>query len=122
MTTTTIPSVGPDHIQAGGFRRWHSRRPAVLRVLQGRVWVTASDRLDDHFVDAGATVVLPAHARVLIGAETAARFAIDATHFGASWLRLPGLAWLQAVGAWAERATSARRSRTKLSMRIGLVQ
>jgi len=122
MTTTTNLSVGPDTIQAGGFRRWHSRQPAVLRVLQGRVWVTASDRLDDHFADAGTSLVLPAHAQVLIGAETAARFAIDATHFGVSWQRLPGLAWLQAVGAWAERATSARRSRTKLSMRIGLVQ
>jgi hypothetical protein len=122
MTTTSIPCVDPDTIQAGGHRRWHSRQPAVLHVLHGRVWVTASDRLDDHFVDAGASLVLPAHAQVLIGAETAARFAIDATHCGASSPRLPGSAWLQAVGAWAERVTSARSSRTKLSMRIGLVQ
>jgi hypothetical protein len=31
--------------------------------------VTASDRPDDHFVDAGMSLLLPAHADVLIGAE-----------------------------------------------------
>lgn len=82
MTKTPMLSAGPAgpaNLQAGAHRAWRSQRPARLYVQQGRVWVTASDRLDDHFVDAGMSLVLPAHADVLIGAERDSRVRMDAS-------------------------------------------
>lgn len=78
MTKTPTLAAGPDHLHAGEHRVWRSRRPALLRVQRGRVWVTTSDRLDDHFLDAGMSLALPAHANVLIGAECDARVRLDA--------------------------------------------
>jgi hypothetical protein len=77
MTATPILCVGPDNIQGGQHRRWHSARPATLRVLQGRLWVTVAERPDDHFVDAGMSLELPAHADVLIGAERDASLRLE---------------------------------------------
>jgi hypothetical protein len=77
MTATPILRVGPDNIQSGQHRRWRSARPATLRVLQGRLWVTVAERPDDHFVDAGMSLDLPAHADVLIGAERDAWLRLD---------------------------------------------
>jgi hypothetical protein len=39
-----------------------------LEVLHGRVWVTRSGDPDDHFVDFGQSVVIPASGRVLVEA------------------------------------------------------
>ena len=78
MTATPILRVGTDTVQAGAHRAWRSRRPARLHVHHGRVWVTASHQLDDHFVDAGMSLLLPANARVLIGAERDASLQIEA--------------------------------------------
>lgn len=69
MTATPNLRVGADNLQAGEHRVWRSHRPARLQVQRGRVWVTASDHPDDHFVDAGMSLLLPAHADVLISAE-----------------------------------------------------
>lgn len=51
---------------------WQGGRGHRLEVLQGRVWVTASNYLDDHFLDAGARLPLPAHTRVVISGESLA--------------------------------------------------
>lgn len=77
MTATPILQAGIDHLQAGEHRAWRSRRPVRLQVQHGRVWVTASDSPDDHFVDAGMSLLLPAHADVLIGAESDTRVQLD---------------------------------------------
>lgn len=77
MTDTPILRVGSDHLHAGEHRAWRSHRPARLQVQCGRVWVTASDSPDDHFVDAGMSLHLPAHAHVLLGAERHASVRLD---------------------------------------------
>jgi hypothetical protein len=77
LTATPILRVGPDNLQAGEHRAWRSRRPVRLRVQRGRVWVTASDSPDDHFLDAGMSLHLPAHAKVLLGAERHASVRLD---------------------------------------------
>jgi hypothetical protein len=51
---------------------WQGGRGHRLEVLQGRVWVTASNCLDDHFLDAGARLTLPAHTRVVVSGESLA--------------------------------------------------
>lgn len=55
---------------------WQGRRGAALDVLSGRVWVTASNRLDDHFLDAGQRLALPARSRVVISGECRAAISI----------------------------------------------
>jgi hypothetical protein len=80
MTKTPTLDVGPDNVQtlhAGEHRAWRSRRPVRLHVQRGRVWVTSSNSLDDHFVDAGMSLVLPADADVLVGAESDTRVRLD---------------------------------------------
>src|SRR3982750_3411711 len=39
-----------------------------LEVLHGRVWLTRAGDIDDHFVDFGQSVVIPAAGRVLVEA------------------------------------------------------
>lgn len=69
---------------------WQGRRGAALDVLRGRVWVTASNRLDDHFLDAGQQLALPARSRVVISGECAATISIRvAPRHLPSLLRLP---------------------------------
>jgi quercetin dioxygenase-like cupin family protein len=79
MATHSISLLGPDWPQCrtAQHHAWHSWRRAMLRVRSGRVWVTAGGRLEDHFLDAGDGLELPAHVHVLIGAETAARVEIE---------------------------------------------
>lgn len=53
----------------GRLLRWNARESVRLRVAAGRVWVTQAHDPDDHFLDAGATLLLSPAAQVLIGAE-----------------------------------------------------
>lgn len=70
---------------------WQARRRTTLTVLQGRVWVTASDCLDDHFLDAGACLQLPARSCVLISGECSARVRIGAPNDRMALARPPSL-------------------------------
>lgn len=56
---------------------WKSRHGARLTVHRGMVWVTASNCLDDHFVEAGQCLVLPAHSRAVVSGETASAVSIE---------------------------------------------
>lgn len=64
-------------LQPGQMLHWQQAEAVTLRVLHGRVWVTRANDLDDHFLDAGASMLLAPHAKVLIGAETATQFVIE---------------------------------------------
>lgn len=55
---------------------WQSPRNSTLEVLRGRVWVTASNQLDDLFVDAGQRLTLPWRSRVVISGECEAEISI----------------------------------------------
>lgn len=59
---------------------WQARRRTTLTVLQGRVWITLSNCLEDHFLDGGACLQLPAQSRVLISGESTARVRIAASN------------------------------------------
>jgi hypothetical protein len=49
----------------------------VLRVLSGQVWITQMNDPDDHFLDAGQTMVVRTGARALVGAEGVAQIAMQ---------------------------------------------
>src|SRR4051794_10755923 len=53
-----------------------------LEVLHGRVWLTRAGDRDDHFVDLGQSVVVPASGRVLVEALDDAQPALIAWHPG----------------------------------------
>lgn len=91
---------------------WQGRRGATLDVLRGRVWVTASNRLDDHFVDAGQRLALPARSRVVISGECAAAVSIQAVRRD-----LPSLASL----LWLLRALIVTRRHPPVKGRGALV-
>jgi hypothetical protein len=57
----------------GQFLRCAEQRPVWLSVLRGRVWVTHAQDPDDHFLDPGQSIRLPAGAQALVGSETAAQ-------------------------------------------------
>ena len=63
----------PLHMGPGQFLRCAEQRPVWLSVLRGRVWVTHAQDPDDHFLDAGQSIRLPAGAQALVGSETAAQ-------------------------------------------------
>jgi len=63
-----------------------------LSVARGRVWVTRAGDPDDHFLDSGQAMQVPAGARALVGAEGPAQLALAAQREGwrgalRSWLR-----------------------------------
>jgi ferric-dicitrate binding protein FerR (iron transport regulator) len=66
-TSTTL------HMGAGQFLHCAEQRPVWLSVLRGRVWVTHALDPDDHFLDPGQSIRLPAGAQALVGSETAAQ-------------------------------------------------
>lgn len=53
----------------GELLAWWQPRQSRLRVLSGVAWVSRSNDLTDHFLPPGASLTLPRHSRVLIGAE-----------------------------------------------------
>jgi hypothetical protein len=56
-------------LAAGELLQWREWRPVRLRVVQGRVWVTRANDLDDHFLEAGESIDLAAGARAIVEAE-----------------------------------------------------
>jgi hypothetical protein len=64
------------HLRAGQFLRCAEARPVWLSVLRGRVWVTHAQDPDDHFLDPGQSIRLPAGALALVGAEDAAQMTL----------------------------------------------
>jgi Protein of unknown function (DUF2917) len=65
-------------LSAGQLLNWHQSAPVQLRVLRGRVWVTRTGDLDDHFLDAGQGMRLAPRAGALIGAEGPAQLVFEA--------------------------------------------
>jgi hypothetical protein len=61
------------HMGPGQFLHCAEQRPVWLSVLRGRVWVTHALDPDDHFLDPGQSIRLPAGALALVGSETAAQ-------------------------------------------------
>ena len=80
-SASTSTSLGKDQILV-----WQGPRGATLDVLRGRVWVTASNRLDDDFVDAGQRLALPARSRVVISGECEAAIYIQVSPLHPGWL------------------------------------
>lgn len=74
-------SLGKDQILV-----WQGPRGATLHVLRGRVWVTASNQFDDHFIDAGQRLALPGRSRVVISGECEAAISIRVAPAHARWL------------------------------------
>lgn len=73
----------------------------LVRVLQGRIWVTQKRDPDDHFVEAGQAIALRAGAHAIVGAEGAAQVTFAAA---------PSL--LDRVRQRLSRSGAAARSRT----------
>jgi hypothetical protein len=69
MTHTETQST---HLAKDQMLVWQGGRGHILEVLHGRVWLTASNCLDDHFLGAGARLTLPAHTRVVVSGESPA--------------------------------------------------
>ena len=77
---TTLSPLGPDNVRTlrpGRVVRLGSQG-GKLEVLHGRVWLTRAGDRDDHFVDFGQSVVIPASGRVLVEAIDDARPAVIA--------------------------------------------
>lgn len=72
---------------------WQARRGATLEVHRGRVWVTASNQLDDHFIDAGERLALPGRSRVVISGECEAAISIRVSPLYLHWLAQAIFAW-----------------------------
>lgn len=94
-------------LAAGELLQWRERRPVWLSVVHGRIWVTRSRDLDDHFLDAGQAIHLAPGARAIVGAEGEARVMVLQ---GPSWIeRLRALArWRpgRTMPAWTSPPTS----------------
>jgi protein required for attachment to host cells len=73
----------------------------LVRVVQGRVWVTQMHDPDDHFLHAGHTLALRAGARAIVGAEGAAQVTFVAAP-----------SWLGTLRQRLSRSAGAARSRT----------
>jgi hypothetical protein len=67
---------GTVYLRPGQFLRCAERRAVWLSVVRGRVWVTRAHDPDDHFLDAGQSMRLPAGCQALVGAEGAAQLTL----------------------------------------------
>ena len=85
------------HLRAGQFLHCAQEQPVWLSVVRGRVWVTHARDPDDHFLDAGQSIRLPAGALALVGAESAAQVTLveddrvhggSRAHRGSRWMAL----------------------------------
>jgi hypothetical protein len=106
---------------------WRVRRPMVLRVQQGRLWVTLDveavrvpGQLGDHFLEAGQCLCVPAGARLVL--EALVRPGEPGCPARFAWTRAPragrdGDVW----GHWdALRAGLAQTLRAALALGRGL--
>src|SRR4051794_27560979 len=74
MMNTQTSTLGSE-VSRGSFRTLRAGRVLALgssggklEVLHGRVWLTRAGDVDDHFVDFGQSVVIPAAGRALVEA------------------------------------------------------
>jgi hypothetical protein len=74
--STTDPAGALVLLRDGELLRCSDRHDTWVTVVQGRVWITQANDLDDHFIDAGQSMRLAAGADALIGAEGAARLMV----------------------------------------------
>jgi hypothetical protein len=75
----SLPTSEPSsthRLRAGQFLHCADQRAVWLSVLRGRVWVTHALDPDDHFLDPGQSIRLPAGALALVGAESPAQVAL----------------------------------------------
>ncbi|WP_157991346.1 DUF2917 domain-containing protein [Caldimonas tepidiphila] len=92
-------------LQDGQLLRWEQPDSAVLRVEEGRIWLTRAHDPLDHFLEAGARFVLRPGEAVLIGAEGRAQIGLSALPGPAAWL----LGRLRdAAARWSERHLGGR--------------
>lgn len=94
---------GPVVLQLRDGELFRCDQACLVRVTQGRVWITQAHDPDDHFVDTGQAFALRGGARAIIGAEGAAQVALAAvpSRVDTLWRRL------LRSGAAAPRATMA---------------
>jgi hypothetical protein len=95
-------------VPCGETVSWQPRAALQVRVVAGRAWITWQGEPDDHFLDAGASMLLPAGCRALVGAETALSLVVEPQAASGAWS--PFVAAALAVRTrW--RATLQRRGR-----------
>ncbi len=78
---------GPVVLQLRHGELFRCEQACRLRVVHGRVWVTRRHDPDDHFLDAGHTLVLRGGAQAIVGAEGDAQVALHAAPSRLSALR-----------------------------------
>jgi hypothetical protein len=90
-------------LQAGELLRLaHLRQP--LRVMQGRVWLTAANQLDDRVLDAGGEWPAGDAYEVVIEALCPARVLILAQPASMEWPRMRVLhTWMRLAHVWLQR-------------------
>jgi hypothetical protein len=69
---------GPVVLQLRDGELFRCDQACVVRVMQGRVWITQRHDPDDHFLDAGQALALRGGAQAIVGAEGAAQVALAA--------------------------------------------
>ena len=69
---------GPVVLQLRDGEVFRCDQACLVRVMQGRVWITRMHDLDDHFLDAGQVLALRGGAQAIVGAEGAAQVALAA--------------------------------------------
>lgn len=74
MFPAEIPSVV--ELSRGDLWRCQPRAALRLRVIAGRAWVTWPGEADDHFLDPGDAIELPAGRLALVGAESGLRLGV----------------------------------------------
>ena len=91
---------GPIVLQLRDRELFRCDQACLVRVMQGRVWITQRNDPDDHFLDAGQALALRGGAQAIVGAEGTAQVALAAAP---SALRLR----FTQDGAWAPMGTAA---------------
>lgn len=105
MKFTNHPSILS--LPALQVRCWQARPDGLhLRVLSGRLWLTQSGDVRDHFLESGDEIVLTPQ-RVVIEAQSDARYVLQGAQPGLARHALALSDWLR---CWLHRAPGAGRS------------
>ncbi len=56
-------------LQSGQLESYVFEEPTQLRITRGRVWLTVSGMMEDHWLSGGDTMDLPAHRQVVVEAH-----------------------------------------------------
>lgn len=65
-------------LEAGQLLNCTHAAPIRVRVVRGRVWVTQSNDLGDHFLEPGQAIRLCAHGQALLSADAPAEVRLEA--------------------------------------------